>query len=340
MSMSLLLASAIAALIVSTLATWAITPILKARGIVDRPNDRSSHSSPVPRGGGIGLVFGIVAGGTIWSLGFSSWSLVPALLVIVAFSAVGLLDDLRDGLAPGTRLIAQLLIATAAVWYMGPTHLESTTVVTWATWTAVIIWIVGIVNITNFLDGIDGYAATQAVWVGGAVALIGIYRGSAVAAGVGAITAAAAIGFLRWNWHPARVFLGDVGSYALGAGFSVMALSGPEPPIRSMLLITMLAWAFTADGIYTLMYRVIRGEAPWTPHRQHLYQKLVRSGLSHSQVVRRLSFTALAPGLLSVMAILSGKSWLYFLGLIAGILWLSTVLVVVHQRTRPTPARP
>ena len=163
-----------------------------------------------------------------------------------------------------------------------------------------VAWIVWLTNLYNFMDGIDGLATSQAVIAGTALAVAGVGVGNPFIAITGACLAAASAGFVVFNWPPARVFMGDVGSTFLGFSFAGLCLlgnlgvGGARLPIEFGLL---LLAPFLFDGLVTLGRRVLRGERWYAAHRSHFYQRLVQGGLSHQQV------TALYAGLAVVAAV-------------------------------------
>lgn len=275
--------------LVACAVTGALIPLLRRRKILDHPNERSSHSQPTPRGGGLAVTgsvllawlllarAGLVSPGVVWI------SLAAGLL-----AAVSWVDDLR-GLSPMLRLLAQaaaVAIGVSALPNMPnlrPPSAEGAAylVVVGITW---IWWI----NLFNFMDGIDGIAGSEAAAIGAGVLLF-----AAIGAGVdrelGLLASAvigAAIGFLVWNWSPARVFLGDVGSAPLGylLGFLLLSLA-----VRGHWKIALiLPLYFLADATITLAGRLVRGERVWQAHREHFYQRAVRRGLGHAAAVKRV----------------------------------------------------
>ena len=211
-----------------------------------------------------------------------------ALLGAAILAVVSWIDDLR-GLTPGVRLLAQavaVLIGILAlpevrneldVW-LGPAVYYAAVGLVWIWW----------INLFNFMDGIDGLAAAEAAAIG-----VGLLLFASLGVGTdprAALLAAAviggAIGFLLWNWSPAAIFLGDVGSVPLGylSGFLLLDLA-TRGRWKSALILPLY---FIADATLTLLRRLLRGERVWEPHRQHLYQRAVRSGLSHAAVVKRV----------------------------------------------------
>lgn len=292
---ALLAATVVAAGGACALCTWGLIPMLRRLGLLDRPNDRSSHVVPTPRGGGIAVI-GVVL--LAW-LGFGAAGWVSPEIIEVALAAAALavvcwLDDLYS-LAPATRLAAQagavaigLLALPAAdnpvaAWLGAPVYMTAIGLL-WVWW----------VNLYNFMDGIDGIAATEASAIGGGLALFAaVGSGTDVTAALlAAPILGAALGFLAWNWSPARIFLGDVGSAPLGylTGYLLIGLAG----VGRWKIALLLPLYFFADATITLARRLLRGERIWQAHRQHFYQQAVRAGQGHAAVVRRVLAADLA----------------------------------------------
>ena len=254
------------------------------RRALDVPNQRSSHTRPVPRGGGLVIVAGFLVGLAAWLVLGGSLSpralgwLGGALLV----AAISFVDDLRS-LPAAPRLAVHLLgalLLTLAGAQERELPLPLALLLAFA-------WIALVTNVYNFMDGIDGLAASQAVVAGAALVAAGsLVRNPLVAVG-GGLCAAAAAGFLVFNLPPARLFMGDVGSTFLGfsfAGVSLLAnigVGGGRLPIEFGLI---LFAPFLFDSLVTLSRRVLRGERWYAAHRSHYYQRLVRRGISHGQV--------------------------------------------------------
>ena len=272
--------------VVSVVCVAALIPLLRKR-VVDKPNERSSHSAPTPRGGGLGLIVGVAAGllaATWGGLGVGPgwfWACVG----VVAL--VGLADDASGGLSPGLRLVAQLVVASVAVVASGPLPrvplpppLDFRLGV--FGYFVGVIWIVGVINIYNFLDGIDGYAAVQGIVAGlGAALILGGHT-----LPIGVCIAGACAGFLVFNWHPAKVFLGDVG---IGAHRSRSRPSAFRDAFwgshEGSVCRGDVPLVLPSDGTFTIARRAARGERLWRAHRSHLYQRLVRAGWAHDRVV-------------------------------------------------------
>jgi UDP-N-acetylmuramyl pentapeptide phosphotransferase/UDP-N-acetylglucosamine-1-phosphate transferase len=282
-------AIAAAAAITACLGTRALIPLLRRAAVLDHPNERSLHEAPTPRGGGIALVGAILLA---WLALIVAGAVAPRLLVVLfgaaLLAAISWIDDLR-GLSPATRLVAQLVAVGLGMLALMPTGpvfqfwlmpgLDAVA--------AALVWL-WFVNLFNFMDGIDGLAGSEAAAIGiGLVLFASVGAGSdpglaALAATVGA----AALGFLVWNWAPARIFLGDVGSVPLGYLLGFLLLDAAARGGWKIALILPLY--FLADATLTLLRRLARGERVWQAHRQHFYQRAVQRGLGHGDVVRRV----------------------------------------------------
>lgn len=287
--MVLLAAAVAAAGVIACLGTWALIPLLRRAAMLDRPNARSSHTTPTPRGGGLAVGAAIVvAWGLLMQLGAAPGRLAAVLAGAVLLAAVSWFDDLR-GLSPAARLAAQAVAVGLGMWALAPTG------AVFQGWldgwldvaAAGLLWL-WFVNLFNFMDGIDGLAGAEAAAIGLGLALFagfGAGYDPGLAALSGAI-AAAALGFLVWNWAPARIFLGDVGSVPLGYLLGFLLLIAAARGHWKIALILPLY--FLADATITLLRRLARGERVWRPHREHFYQRAVRRGLGHAEVARRV----------------------------------------------------
>jgi UDP-N-acetylmuramyl pentapeptide phosphotransferase/UDP-N-acetylglucosamine-1-phosphate transferase len=261
--------------------TGVLIPILAHWEILDRPNERSSHQVATPRGGGIAVIGSVLLAWIVLARTDS----VPSgafgiALGAVLLAAVSWLDDLR-GLSPVMRLLAQAAAVALGVFVLpGPQNLFHLAAIglVWIWW----------INLFNFMDGIDGLAGSEAAAIGAGLLLfasVGAGADPALRALAAAVTGAA-IGFLVWNWSPARIFLGDVGSVPLGyiLGFLLLDLA-----VRGYWKIALiLPLYFLADATITLARRLVRGERVWQAHREHFYQQAVRRGLGHAAVVKRV----------------------------------------------------
>ena len=292
---------------IGLLAACAVTAVLvrvAARlELLDHPTERSSHVRVTPRGGGVAIVIG--AGAGVLAAG----ERVPAAAALLlggagALALVGLADD-RYRLSVGLRLVLQAAAAVAIAYTTGgvprlplpePLDLELGALAV----PVAVVWVMALVNFFNFMDGIDGLAGAQAVITGIGVALVAWDPMSAV---IAASVAGAGAGFLAFNWAPARIFMGDTGSLALGYTFASLPLLAPlDFRPEAVFWMVMSLWLFLADAACTLVARVVRGETWHAPHRDHAYQRLVRAGASHRAVAASIAIGSAA---LTAAAVLS-----------------------------------
>jgi len=272
------------------LASWAgtgvVTRWLRQRMILDHPVERSSHDRPVPKGGGVAVVSAALLA---W-LGLAAAGMAPPETLLIcclgfALAALSWLNDLTH-IPAILRLGFHILIVTAGLFalpdrghefqgLLPPTLDAVATVILW-TW---------FLNLYNFMDGIDGIAASETACIGFGLAFVAALTG--VASGgyllLVVALAAAALAFLPWNWHPARVFLGDVGSVPLGfmAGWLLLLLAGRGYWVPALLL----PLYYLADATLTLIAGLAAGERVWRAHKRHFYQRALRPDGNHAKVV-------------------------------------------------------
>lgn len=257
----------------------AIRALTRAQ-VLDTPNERSNHKTPTPRGGGIAMI-----GVTLACYLFLPipMQLLGACLLLAAIS---FLDDKR-GLPASTRFLAQFVAVAFAMPSLPAPFTDALPL--WLHYGAIALLWLWFINLTNFMDGIDGISALQTITM-----MSGIVALHSLAATLplwlvlaAAVLAAAALGFLRYNLSPARVFMGDVGSIPLGFLSAYLLISLAMCGQWAAALI--LPAYYLTDATLTLLARAVRGEKIWQAHSQHAYQKAVRHGLTHNQVVMRIS---------------------------------------------------
>lgn len=281
----------VTALGVSLVGMTAVLPLLRRAQVMDVPNARSSHAAPTPRGGGIAVIVALLAASLVGTWLGLVWEPV-ALFAVVAFAALGMVDDLR-GLDVSVRLLVQLLMAVVvAVEVLGVEPLLAGVAgVAIAT-----VWLVGYTNAFNFMDGVNGISALNAVLAGGWYTYLGVTRDVDVLVALGSAVVGAALGFLPWNAPRARVFLGDVGSYGLGLTLGLLALLAWAAGVHLLIAIAPLT-VYLADTSWALVRRVL-GSRPWhEAHREHVYQRLTDYGWSH---LAAASAVALVGGVVSL----------------------------------------
>lgn len=266
-------AYAFGAPVVSFAVAWVTVSVLLrtfAGRMLDHPNERSLHQQPVSRTGGIGVAAGIAVSVPLVSP-IEWWPLWLGAVLLVGVSFV---EDLA-GLSILGRLAAHFLAAGALVVGLLAQGLE------WG-WAAVVILpVVWMINLYNFMDGMDGLAGGMAVFGFGFLAVlswVGHHQPLMLAS---ASIAAAAAAFLLFNFHPARIFLGDAGSTTLGYLAAGLGLTGWHYGVWSLWVPLLVFSPFIVDASVTLARRLMRGEKFWQAHRSHYYQRLVLSGWSH-----------------------------------------------------------
>lgn len=286
------LVCAASALVVAVAVIWVTRSLALRQGLLDVPNERSSHRRPVPRLGGVGIVLGFFAGsGVAVALGtrLDTNALWLALFFGVV-AVVGLVDDIKS-LPAAMRFPGQLAIATGYCMLAGPIRVADIpglgpVRLGFLAYPISILWIAWMVNLFNFMDGLDGIAGTQTV-VGAAVFAIAAW----VAGDAGLVTFAAAVGgasvgFLLFNFPPASIFMGDVGSTALGfcfAAFSLRAASASTIELAAPAAV-LATGPFIFDATFTLLRRAAARERFWQAHRSHVYQRPQNWGVAHATV--------------------------------------------------------
>jgi UDP-N-acetylmuramyl pentapeptide phosphotransferase/UDP-N-acetylglucosamine-1-phosphate transferase len=269
-------------LIVSYSGTYIVIRVATKKDIMDIPNIRSSHIQPTPRGGGIAIAVAWFASLTVLMLikGIPNY-LFFSLLCGIPIAVIGLMDDIIT-IPPKFRLLVQILFSSLAVFFLhgcnfldlGFTNLYSPLVFN-------IIAIVGIVwfiNLFNFLDGIDGYISAEIIFI-----CLGAFMLTSVQLPL--YMAAATAGFIIWNWQPAKIFMGDVGSTLLGFTIGIFSLYYQNINQSSILIWLMLTSLFWFDATMTLLRRIRNHEQLSIAHKKHAYQRIVQSGFSHQKTV-------------------------------------------------------
>lgn len=253
------------------------------RGPVALPNHRSMHKGRVVVGGGLPLLTAaLVSTAAMWPLDTSSLILITTALVL---GLVSFLDDIN----PISRRLRFSVHLGAAIACAASIHNSASvladTLPFWLDRAVVVMALVWYINLYNFMDGIDGIAGAETAAIAGGYAIVSLLAGHSEASFVGLALAmaGAALGFLVWNWHPARIFLGDVGSIPLGliTGWLMIDLA-----VRvSFAAALILPLYFAADATLTILHRLSKGERIWEPHRSHFYQRAARASGSHSLIV-------------------------------------------------------
>ena len=273
---------------IAFLVCWFVLAVLLRRRHVlpmDHPNERSLHDTPTPRIGGLGIMAGVA----VASLWLVNAALLPVMLGAFALAGVSLLDDVR-GLPVRVRFLAHFVAAAGCLFALGMNGwplLAGTLAVVWMT------------NLYNFMDGSDGLSGGMAAIGFGSLALAAWLGDAPALAALCASIAAAALAFLRFNFPPARVFMGDAGSIPLGFMAATLGILGARQNLWPWLFPLLVFSPFIVDASVTLARRALRGEKIWRAHRSHYYQRAVLLGATH----RQLALAAYA--LMLAMAVLA-----------------------------------
>ena len=300
MDITIILLSFVAALVL----TFLVRKNLLRRNLLDHPNERSSHTQPVPRGGGWALLLVLIPGIIITGVLQHDIPRHAGLLTgIILLGIISWLDD-KGGVSARVRLSLHLLAATLgtlsfsqhAVLFGGflPLHLDrAIMIIGWA-------WFI---NLYNFMDGIDGITGVETISIatGTCLLMTAIGTNDPFLATLTLLLTGSCLGFLVFNWHPAKIFLGDVGSvplgYLIGFGLITLAVNGH---LVSALILPLY---YLADSGITITKRALRGEKFWEAHRQHFYQRAAKGLGRHDRVVYRITVTNIALIGLSLLAL-------------------------------------
>lgn len=278
------------------LATGWFIKYAKEKDITDVPIDRSSHSIPTPRGGGVGFVsISLIAFIIyfVWQGLFTSSTYLSFTVTLGIIASLGWFDD-KYNLSAFTRFSIQVISSLIILFFVGSLDTFSLPFISefslgFLSLFLGILWIVGVTNIYNFMDGVDGIATEQALAASAGWMIFSFLWGEPVLFTINLILFATVLVFLIYNWAPAKIFMGDVGSLFLGFFFAVMpflaASISQEYTIANTLWIgALLLWPFLFDSSSTLIRRLRKGENIFEAHRSHLYQRLNIAGWSHSMI--------------------------------------------------------
>ncbi|WP_024954327.1 MraY family glycosyltransferase [Sulfurospirillum arcachonense] len=258
--------------------TYMIKNYAIKKSLLAEVNERSSHSVPTPHGGGIALAITWFVGLVyLYMYEMINQDIFYALLVGVVISVVSFFDDIFD-LSAKFRILVQVFVACLGLYFLGGLNsvlFIENQIVTNLFAILLVIWFI---NLYNFLDGIDGYAGSEAIFLG--VAGFILFQSNLFL-----VLIASVAGFLVWNWHKAKIFMGDVGSTLLGYNIAIFTIyySNQEP--TNLWIWIMLFGLFWFDATLTLFRRYKNKEKLSQAHKKHAYQRLTQSGWSHSKVV-------------------------------------------------------
>jgi len=276
----------------SAAGVWGTIRLARKVGVMDLPNERSSHSVPTPRMGGVAMVAASVFSLACWTFLVAGGAFFAGLvwtvpLFALAMSGLGLWDDLSD-LSPLFRFTVQIAGSAAILLVLAmkvPSFRLAGYSVPAAIWVPVgAVGLVWMLNLYNFMDGIDGLAGGEAAVAASFFFLLFAHYGESGWAAANLFLASASMGFLVFNWPPASVFMGDAGSLFLGGFFGMQAIVAAMMTPVPFVVLALPFSNFILDTTVTLIRRVCGGEQWYAPHRSHFYQRMTDLGMSHAKV--------------------------------------------------------
>ena len=289
--------------ILSYFGVYLIRRYTEKHELLDHPNERSSHVTPTPRGGGLVIVVLVLVLG-LWSV--LEADLYRGLIYIlggIIIAWLGWRDDIHS-LSPRLRFTVQGIVAAISIYGLGYFKVITIPMFGELQLSAIgivitFLWIIGLTNAYNFMDGIDGMAGGVALSAGIGWMWLASNMHNSFAFWVALAITASSLGFLGHNWSPARIFMGDVASTFLGYSFAVLPLISSDKSGDALMLGTLLMWTFIMDASVTFFQRLIRRENVVAPHRSHLYQRLVIAGYKHETISSLYIVLTLLAGVLS-----------------------------------------
>ena len=256
--------------------------IAKRYGMIVQPGERQSHETATPTGGGLGLIFSVIVTSSVlhFFLPLPAFWWLYMLPGVVILSAAGWFDD-RHHISSLVRLLIQLIVS---LWLLSSICFQNPAINA-GLCAGIMVAMIWLMNLYNFMDGSNGMAGFQGVFTGLVMAVLFIHGDQYAMAMLSLAVAAACAGFLPLNFPRARIFMGDVASVPLGFIFASMAVYGLHTAVISPALSVLIMSVFIVDATLTLLARVFAGERWYTAHNQHVYQRLIAEGWSHSRVL-------------------------------------------------------
>jgi Fuc2NAc and GlcNAc transferase len=289
-------------LVMGALLSWGMTGLVRQYALkhsMDVPNERSSHSVPTPRGGGVAIVLTFLLGAAaFYSTGRLSITFLAGCCAAGALiAAIGFLDD-HSHIPARWRLLGHFGAAIWALAWLGgmpPIEVFGLTVsLGWAGHVFAVLYLVWLLNLYNFMDGIDGIASVEAISVCLGACLLYLLSGQSSLVIAPLLLAAVVVGFLIWNFPQAKIFMGDAGSGFLGIVLGILSLEGAVHGPKFFWAWLILLGVFIVDATFTLLRRLIRGDRVYEAHRSHGYQYASRKFDSHRTVTLAVAVINLA----------------------------------------------
>ena len=323
--LQLILPTALLSLLLTGAATW----YSRRRGLLDHPGERHSHSEATPRGGGAGLLLAFLVSVAVVPAWLPATSIPQdflryLLIGLVAMGLVGWWDDHHD-LSARFRFAVQLAVSL----FLVSSLMRSGWIAGWAHAAVAVLFVAWMINLYNFMDGSNGMAAFQGVFATAVLAWLFSLAGDKGASVLALLLMASCLGFIPWNLGRARVFMGDVGSLALGYGIAALLLYGVGTAAFELPVALMVMALFLADSSLTLLRRVMKGERWYNAHRQHLYQRIIAMGWTHGGVLILYQLINLLLVLPGIVIGVNHPDWAWatatILGLTLGLGWFLSI---------------
>jgi UDP-N-acetylmuramyl pentapeptide phosphotransferase/UDP-N-acetylglucosamine-1-phosphate transferase len=318
--------------VIGVLSIILFIPLLKKIGMVDNPSERRAHKNPTIRGGGIAFVIAFIF--TFCFIAFFSNGRNISFLILIPVSILGIVsfgDDIK-GMPILVRLLVHLFAAYLCIkFYFGNNLIFRGEIGANIDFFLAVLSLAAFINIYNFLDGIDGISAFQSIHLSLSAIILCIIRDKVIinvdmVFYISSILLGCSIGFLLFNWHPAKIFMGDVGSTFLGLlhGLNLLLIAASSE--RLFLAASIASLYYISDGGITILIRLMKGEKIWLPHLNHFFQQAVRKGMSHKEVVCKI-------GICNFILLILSVSSLYVphLAIIFSILTVTYILVHFHD---------
>jgi UDP-GlcNAc:undecaprenyl-phosphate GlcNAc-1-phosphate transferase len=324
------------ALSVTAFSTPWIRRIALGAGFVDAPNERKVHTAPMPLLGGVGIFAGAVLAVVLAYEGRVPRSIAGALIAGTLVAAVGVLDD-RRGLSPAVRLLVQGVAVAVLVYFGVRVRLPIPELLNYA---LTFFWFLGITNAINLLDNMDGLSAGVSAVAAAFMTLLGAFNGQYLVSALAAAVLGACIGFLRYNFKPARIFMGDAGAYFLGFWLAVLGIQLRFPQnvsfVTWMVPVLVLGLPIFDTALVTIS-RLRRGVHPFTGGQDHLSHRLVQRGFSQREAVLLLYLIAGAFGMVALFVTEADVAEGYFVGAMVALLCAAAIWRLLRAEGRGRP---
>lgn len=332
----------------SLVITLVLVPLIRRQaikvGLYDIPDERKIHKFPIPRLGGVAMWLGfmgalgiLAAFGWHAPVGHPLWGILTGGGIIFA---LGLADDIKN-ISPYFKLLVQILAALAA-FYLGvqvntlDLPGSQLLMLNALSLPVTVIWIVALANAMNFIDGVDGLASGVAMISAVTLAVVAMFTGQYTEALLASLLAGACLGFLAYNFNPAKIFMGDSGALFSGFMLAVISVTGVlKTKIVVMLLPLFVLSVPIIDITYAIFRRLIRGKNPFKPDASHIHHQLLKAGISQVRAVSYFYALCVVGGMIATGYV---DYLFHYMGLLIGLFLLACLLVTLVRRLYPTEA--